>query len=135
MNNPRITPRDRNRIKGALRRAYSQSELHKKILNSADLPNYSDPARPRVRKWSRCPVCQKPTPKYLMRVDHKEPVIPTNLSFEEMSLDLTADRMWCPEENQQPICPTCHDQKSALEREERKAHKAKKTGKILRKKV
>lgn len=120
--NPRITKRERALIKGALRRVFSRSELRQKVLSTADI-QHSDPIRPRVKKWSRCPVCTKPTAKYEMAVDHIDPVVPTTTSFELMSLDTVVDRIWCLEIGLQPICPLCHDRKTKQEREERKLNK------------
>lgn len=120
--NDRMTKRERGLLKGALRRVFARSELRQKVLDSADI-QHSDPNRPRVKKWSRCRACLTATPKYLMVVDHIVPVIPIHSSFEDMSIDDAIDRMWCHETNLQPLCPTCHDKKTALEREERKPYK------------
>lgn len=125
MRNPRITPKERGLLKGSIRRVFARSELRQKVLNSVNIEHH-DPKRPRVKKWSRCPICDLPTPRYLMAVDHLDPVIPTNSSFEEMSLDTVVDRMWCVENNLQPICPLCHNKKTSLERVERNKHKKKK---------
>lgn len=122
MNNPRITKKERGLLKGAMRRVFSRSELRQKVIATADVEHH-DPARPRVKKWSKCPICRQLTPRYLMAVDHLDPVIPVNTSFEEMSLDTVVDRLWCEEHNLQPICPICHDQKSALERKLRTKNK------------
>lgn len=130
--NQRITKRERGLLKGALRRVFSRSELRQKVLNTADVFNI-DPSRPRVKKWSRCPICLNLSPKYLMAVDHILPLIPINTTFEEMSLDTVVDRLWCEENNLQPICPDCHDAKTKKEREERKLHKKGKKPNVRRK--
>lgn len=120
--NDRITKRERGLLKGAMRRVFSRSDLRRKVLDSVDVV-HTDPNRPRVKKWSRCPVCTNLTPKYLMIVDHIDPVIPVNTSFENMSMDEVLDRMWCVIINLQPICATCHDSKTKVEREQRKINK------------
>lgn len=120
--NPRITPRERGLLKGAVRRVFARSDLRHKVLSSADAV-HSDDMRPRVKKWSRCQVCAEIVPRYLVVVDHIIPVIPIDSSFEEMGMDKTVDRMWCEEENLQPICPRCHLAKSKGEKDERKAFK------------
>lgn len=120
--NPRVTAKDRNAIKGALRRAFSRSQLHKKVLD-ANVVEHSDPKRPRVKTWVKCNVCRIPEARSYMAVDHIDPLIPTNTTFEAMSLDTVVDRLWCEENNLQILCETCHDAKSALEREERKKNK------------
>lgn len=129
MKNPRITKKEMNLIKGSLRRVFSRSELRRKVLNTADIEHY-DPARPRVKKWSRCPVCLSITPKYQMVVDHQDPVIGITEAFEDLSVDTVIDRLWCIENNLLPMCKTpCHDKKTKAEnklrREYRRGRKSK----------
>jgi 5-methylcytosine-specific restriction endonuclease McrA len=83
---------------------------------------HHDPARPRVTKWSRCEsaACRRLTPTYQIEVDHIDPVIPVDQHFEDMSLDVVRDRLWCDESNLQGICEKCHDEKTNAEREARK---------------
>lgn len=120
--NDRITPKERNLLKGAMRRVFSRSDLRRLVLNKVDII-YQDPNRPRVKKWSQCPICNKPTPKYLMQVDHTDPVIPTDRTLETMTWDEVIDRLWCHSENLTPMCEACHSEKTKLEREERKLKK------------
>lgn len=54
-----------------------------------------------------------------MAVDHIDPVIPPNSSFEELGLDGTVERLWCDPRNLQPICEECHDVKTKAERKQR----------------
>lgn len=123
LKNPRITPRDRGLLKGAMRRAFARSELHKALMAKLEyLPDHKDPLRPRVKKWVRCPSCKQPRGKSEMILDHISPVIPAYTSFEEMGLDETANRLWCDPINLQPICQTpCHDIKTKAEKEAKKA--------------
>lgn len=121
--NQRISPKERNLLKGAIRRVFSRSDLRRKIIDSVDLPEYTDPSRPRVRKWSQCPVCKLPSPKYKMVVDHIAPIVPVTTALEHMTWDEVIDRTWCEENNLQPICESCHDVKTSREREERKLNK------------
>lgn len=120
--NPRITKRERGLLKGAMRRVFSRSELRQRVLDTATIV-YSDTTRPRVKKWAKCPVCLIISPKYLFVVDHIVPVIPVDSSFEEMSLDTVVDRLWCVENNLQPICESCHTIKTSSEKAERKINK------------
>ncbi len=124
MGNPRITPKDRNAIKGALRKAFARSTLHKSIIE-ASIIKHLDPARPRVKTWCRCAICKLPEAKSYMLVDHIEQVIPSHTSFEEQGVEATIDRMWCAPSNLQSVCPSCHDKKTSEEREEKKKHKKK----------
>jgi 5-methylcytosine-specific restriction endonuclease McrA len=120
--NPRVTPKDRNAIKGALRRAFSRSELHKAVIE-ASIVEYSDPKRPRVKKWARCNMCKKPEAKSYMVVDHIDPVIPVGKTFEEIGADETIDRLWCERNNLQSCCVSCHNLKSQKELKARKEAK------------
>lgn len=113
--NKRITPKDRNAIKGAIRRAFSRSELRKSVLKDAEI-EHSDPKRPRVKKWCYCAVCGVVEAKSYLQVDHIKPVIPNNTSFEGLGVDETVNRMWCVKSNLQAICDTCHTLKTKRER-------------------
>lgn len=120
--NPRITKQERGLIKGGIRRAFSRSQLREKAIAASRVDHY-DPKRPRVKKWSRCHICQSMVPTYLVELDHLDPIIPVTTSFEEMSLDEVVDRTWCPEELLQPLCPDCHEIKTKSENEERRKNK------------
>lgn len=120
--NPRITPKDRNAIKGALRRAFSRSELHRRVLDAAEI-QHSDPKRPKVKRWCRCNICGEPEAISYCVVDHIDPMVPIGTTFAEMTLDTAADRLWCEENNLQCVDEKCHDKKSAVEREQRKLSK------------
>ncbi len=126
MDNPRITAKERGLIKGAIRRAFSRSELRQKIMARARI-EHSDPSKPRCKKWIRCEVCKQPSPEWSSDVDHIDPLIPIGKTMAEMSMDELVNRTWCPEENLQAICLTCHDAKTKIEREARTiANRAKK---------
>lgn len=58
-----------------------------------------------------------------MQVDHIEPVIALTEKLEDLSWDQLVDRLWCPIDNLQPLCQTCHKRKSKEENKERRALK------------
>jgi len=120
--NPRITPKDRKAIKGSLRRAFSRSELHKKVIEAA-LIKHSDPDRPRVKQWFRCNICGKPDARSYAVVDHIDPLVPIGQKFEDMDLNVVIDRLWCVENNLQAVDEVCHKIKSKAEKDQRKALK------------
>lgn len=120
--NPRITPRERGLLKGSIRRVFARSDLRRAVLEAAAV-DHSDPAHPRVKKWSRCAVCKKPYPRYKTVVDHRVPVIALDSSFEEQGLDKTVDRTWCDPTNLDAICEPCHKAKSKGESDVRKQNK------------
>lgn len=117
--NQRITPKERNLLKGAIRRVFSRSDLRRKIIESSILKDYSDASRPRVKNWCECRECRKPTPKSYMQVDHVIPIVPINSSLEAMTWDEVVDRAWCEEHNLNPICIECHEVKTKREAKER----------------
>lgn len=117
--NPRLTAKDRGLIKGAVRRAFTRSELYREklLLNQIE---HSDPRNPRCKRWGWCEVCGWVQPQWKLQIDHIDPVVPLEVTFAEMSLDLLVDRMWCIIEGLQVICEDCHDRKTALERARKK---------------
>ena len=126
--NNRITPKDRNALKGGIRRAFARSELHRKVLDAA-VVDHADLARPRVKTWCYCNYCGELEARSYMVVDHVDPIIPLNSSFEELGADVTIDRTWCEEHNLQVLCKTCHNIKYKIEAKKRKEFKNVKSNK------
>jgi 5-methylcytosine-specific restriction endonuclease McrA len=120
----RISKKERNLIKGAIRRVFSRSELRRKVVDNSIVLCYTNPERPKVKTWCLCAICKQPEAKSYVEVDHIEPVIPLGKSMEDMSLDEVADRIWCEINNLQVVCPACHKEKTKAERKLR--HLAKK---------
>ena len=118
--------KERNLIKGALRRVFSRSELRRKILDKAVIKDYLDPNRKRVTRWCKCPKCKKMVPAYLMEVDHEEPLIPVGSTLDDMSWDQVIDGLWCDERKLQALCGECHDTKTQAENAERRRIKKEK---------
>lgn len=114
----RLTVKERNLVKGALRRVFSRSDLRRQALAASVIP-HTDPARPRVTKWSRCSDCQQPTPSYLIEIDHVQPIVPVHSSLQEMTWDDLVERLWCDPSNLRPVCKPCHKIKTKLEAKER----------------
>lgn len=131
--NPRVTKKDRELLQGALRRVFSRSELRKVALDAVKV-DHSDPDRPRVKKWGKCPICLIISPLYKFQVDHIDPVVPLDKSYHSMGLDETVDRMWCEQKGLQGICESCHNEKSQAERKIRNSNKPKKPKKVKEKK-
>lgn len=114
--------KERGLIKGALRRVFSRSELRREVVKDS-LIQHTDLDRPRVTKWSRCSECKKPTPAYLIQIDHIIPLIPIDKSLEEMTWDELIDRLWCDKSNLTPMCQPCHSSKSKAENKLRRKYK------------
>lgn len=127
MRNP-SNPKERNLLKGAIRRVFSRSDLRRQVIETAVIEGYSYPGRPRVTKWCKCTYCGNPTPKYQVEVDHVEPVVPIDKRLEDMTWDDLVNRIWCEINNLKVCCKPCHKEKSKAEGKERRAiAKAKKT--------
>lgn len=117
-------PKERNLLKGSIRRVFSRSELRRQVVARARVEHF-DPKRKRVTKWGRCEDCQTLTPLYQMEVDHILPVIPLNKTLEDMTWDEVVESIWCDSANLQVICKSCHKIKTKEERKLRKAHNVK----------
>lgn len=107
-------------MKGAIRRVFGRSELRRKVIDSNILTGYYDPKRKRVKFWVKCELCGGWEAKSNIQIDHFEPVVPINSSFDEMSLDEVVNRMWCEENMLQPLCKPCHKLKTQAENKERR---------------
>lgn len=131
-----MTNKERNLIKGAIRRVFSRSDARKRALSLTEI-QFSDSNRPRVKKWCICPLCARHIPKYLMEVDHREPIVPLNSSLEEMSWDDVVNRTMCEppftESNLLAVCKECHKAKTSEERKQRTEFKRAKNGKLPKK--
>ncbi len=118
-----LTKKEKALLKGALRRIFARSDLHKQIKTRAII-KHSDPKRKKVKTWVRCESCLKPEAISNTTVDHVIPLIPPDSSWEEMTLQFSWEelisKIWCNIENLQLLCSTCHDLKTSLEREQKK---------------
>lgn len=125
MRNSRITNKERNALKGAVRRVFSRSELRLLVLKASTIKGYADSKRPRVTRWSSCNLCKVVDASYKMNVDHIDPIIPVDNTLEGMSWDTVIDRTWCESVNLQVLCEGCHKEKTKKERKERTLNKRK----------
>lgn len=126
MKNPRISKKEQGLLKGAIRRVFGRSDLRRNVIQSYIDIAHSDPSRKKVKYWIKCSECGKMEAKSNIQLDHVEPVIPVNRSFEDMSLDEVVDRQWCEENNLKPMCKTCHQLKTKEENKERRRIKKEK---------
>lgn len=125
MTNPRLTKKERNLIKGAVRRVFGRSDLRRKILEDGIIKGHIDLKRKAVKFWVKCEACGELEAKSNIQIDHLVPVVPTDSSFEDMSLDELVDRMWCVESNLKRTCKPCHVKKTLLENKLRRENKKK----------
>lgn len=120
MKNPRITKQERGLIKGGIRRVFGRSELRQRVIQNGIVKGHKDPKRKAVKFWVKCQECGKMEAKSNVQIDHSEPVVPVNRSFEEMSFDELVDRMWCEEKGLSILCKPCHAIKTKAENKERR---------------
>lgn len=121
--NTQLTNKEKNLIKGALRRIFSRSDLRRKAVDNSTIPGYSDNTRPRVKKWSLCPECSTHTPTYQMEVDHISPIIQVQETLDMLDMIQLVDRIWCSLSNLIAICKPCHKIKTKLENKQRRLFK------------
>lgn len=119
----------RNLIIGAIKRVWSRAPARQAVLKRVRVeePKFkkdgSLAARPAV--FYTCEICggkakQNRSADYpQIHVDHKDPVVPTHSSIDEMSWSEYLNRLFCAEVNLQAICSDCHDVKTKWERTQR----------------
>lgn len=122
MNNPRISVKELNLIKGAIRRVFSRSELRREAVKKA-IVSHSDPKRKRVKTWCKCPDCGKFEAISGMQVDHIIPLIEVSKTLTDYTWDDIVNRLWCDPQNLVAKCISCHKFKSLEENRQRRAHK------------
>lgn len=103
----------KSKIMSAVRRLWLYSPERKEALNR----NVT------IDHFHRCELCRALTEHYAL--DHKVPVVPLT-GFD--SYDGAFTRMFCPAEDLQKICDSCHSKKTAYEAGERKRNRAIKKG-------
>ena len=113
-------------IGSALRRAFSRSPIVREVLldGRREVPKFKKDGK-RSKKDSvqyQCEVCGKWVASTKVSVDHLNPVVPPDGSFDSKNPDwnMYINRLWCDRSNLQRICDDCHDIKTAAESEVRK---------------
>lgn len=122
MNKPN-NAKERNLLKGVMRRLFGRSEVRRSVIDKAIIKGYKDPKRKAVKFWVKCEECGKLEAKSNVQVDHRTPLVPLDKSLEDMSWDEVVDRLWCDEDNLQIICKPCHIAKSKAENKIRRENK------------
>jgi hypothetical protein len=102
---------ERNRIKGAIRRAFRLSPQMKEVLKAArvELPpllkkDGTPGKRPQVRY--RCAICQELFSQKNVQVDHLDPVVPLHMPEKLMSYDGLVRGVFCAIDRLQVVCST-----------------------------
>lgn len=118
-NKPRKYLSDNTLVLGALRKAFARSSNHRAVVQ-AMIIEHSDPERPRVETWCRCPECGKPEAKSYIQVDHIDPVRPIGVHVDEMTKEEILARVFCGPSNLKGTCKPCHQIKTNAENAERR---------------
>lgn len=119
--NPRLTAEDRGLLKGAINRAFTRSALYKEVMEAAAI-EHIDLKKPRCKNWVWCNICGLVFPRWLAAVDHINPKVPVNTTFELMNIDEYINNTWCDKKDLQVVDPVCHDIKTDAERQLRKGN-------------
>ena len=105
-------------IRGALRRCFARSPLvvEKMQESRRTVPRYLKDGTRAKKDWvqRQCEVCNNWVGSTKIVIDHKDPVVSVTEGF--VDWNEFVDRLWCPKDNLQRICSTCHDLKTQTER-------------------
>jgi hypothetical protein len=121
---------ERARIKGAIRRVFRLSPQMKEVLQAARVelpPALKKDGTPGLKKQVRyrCACCGGLFPQKHVQVDHIKPVVPLNMSEDELKYDDIVRGIFCDKSNLQVLCsiptklnggkPSCHRLKTNKE--------------------
>lgn len=116
-------PKERNLLKGAMRRLFGRSDLRRNVIEKSIIKGYKDPKRKAVKFWTKCSACGSMEAKSNVQVDHEVPLIPLDRSLEDMTWDEVVGRLWCDESNLKILCKPCHKIKTKAENQQRRENK------------
>ena len=109
--------RDHRLCVNALRRTFSRSELHKRVLNKTLCKKKG----PRGGKMYKCSSCNKCHGRGKIEVDHIDPIVEIGNTVDSYELHEYYIRLYdYSYENLQVLCKKCHKKKSKKENAERK---------------
>ena len=75
----------------------------------------------RAKFGYRCAMCEGIFKSGEVKMDHVDPVVDPKEGWQ--GFDVYIERMYCEEDNYQCLCPSCHDEKTAIETAERKRYR------------
>lgn len=105
-----MSAKDRNTLKGMLRKAFSRSALRKAVIAGSKvrrpLPRFKN-GRENSTVRVRCAECTFLYPEYMIEVDHIEEV---GTFYGDWGYYIK--RIWCDIENLQCLCKWCHEIKT-----------------------
>jgi cytochrome c553 len=89
-----------------------------KALKEAELGRKTNKKSGKLAMHYRCACCHNEYTSKDVQVDHVEPVVNPTTGF--VSWDVYIDRMFCNSVNLQVLCKTCHNTKTAKEKDDAK---------------
>lgn len=110
-----LSKKDFNLVKGALRRAFSRSEIYLRVMEAAAVKGYEDPNSPRCKKWVLCNICKQISKRWACVVDHILPIVPVNRDTYSLTMEELVNAIFCDDTNLQVACKNCHQVKSVGE--------------------
>lgn len=116
------------KVFAALRKVFKTYPPYKEILDECKEEFFvkSKHGKDLRRVHYKCTSCGEFFKKQEFVVDHIEPVIPLEGLPQQGDLpdfNIYAERLFCPKENLQGLCKTCHDAKSKEENKQRRKFK------------
>jgi hypothetical protein len=106
----------RSQVLSALKRLFSRSPLAREALNKVRkecIPNNKDGSESKKKRvYYQCNHCKEWFSSKEIQVDHIDPVIPIQIPFKYMNIDVVVDRVFCDPSNLQVLCKKDHLQKS-----------------------
>ena len=75
----------------------------------------------RAKYGYKCVACEEVFKSGDVKVDHIDPVVDPKKGWQ--NFDVYIERMFCDEDKMQVLCKGCHDEKTGIEREERKKYR------------
>lgn len=117
-------------VYSALRRKFKAYPGYKDTLDEAKEEYFikSKHGKDMRRVHYKCADCGEMFKRQEVEVDHIEPVIPVEgipMNDELPDFNVYIARLFCPEDNLQVLCKSCHKKKSAEEKKERAKYKKK----------
>jgi hypothetical protein len=107
--------RKRSFIKGGLRSVSQRWPEKYECLADAFVGKQICRVSGRLGKHYKCNGCNGEYAARFVQVDHIEPIVDPAIGFVDWNTII--ERMFCSKENLQVLCKTCHDNKTASERE------------------
>ena len=111
------TARKRNFLVSLLRSGTRRWPPKYEALANAYIETRINPKSGRLAKHYQCAICSGAFTSTSMEIDHIKPVVGAE-GF--TTWDSFIERLFCPVENLQAVCKTCHKEKTKREAAERK---------------